>query len=208
MGNDQIELWRSEFGEKYASRDANLITDENQRRLVQDWGKILRTAISPRPQSVLEVGCNIGRNLVALHNLVPELHGVEPHPKVCEQARANPALAKATIHEGDSSSLPYADSAIDLVFTSGVLIHIAPENLDKAVDEIVRVSRRYIVCIEYFSREPTQITYQGLDGFLFKRDFGRFYLERHPNLRPLDYGFLWHVFDSADDCNWWLFEKT
>ena len=208
MTDKQIELWRSEFGEKYASRDANLISEENQRRLIRDWAKILHNAISPRPTSALEVGCNVGRNLVALRNFVSELHGVEPNSKVCDEARQNPVLAEATIKEGVSQDLPYADSSIDLVFTSGVLIHIAPDNLGKAVDEIVRVSRRYVVCIEYFSKEPAQITYRGLDGFLFKRDFGRYYLERHPNLRVLDYGFLWQLLDSADDCNWWLFEKT
>jgi hypothetical protein len=40
---------------------------------------------------------------------------------------------------------------------------------------------------------------------LFKRDFGRFYLEQFPRLRVLDYGFLWQPLDSSDNSNWWLF---
>src|SRR3546814_6602334 len=39
------------------------------------------------------------------------------------------------------------------------------------------------------------VKYHGLEGYLFKRDFGRYYLERHPGLRVLDYGFLWQVLD-------------
>ncbi len=207
MSSKQVELWRSEFGSDYATRNNNVISAENQRRLVRDWARMLARAVGPEPRSALEVGCNIGRNLVALSHVIPELHGVEPNAKACEIARAHPSLPGAAITQGEGASLPYADATIDLVFTSGVLIHVAPDDLGVVVDEIVRVSRRYVLCLEYFSREPVEIPYRGRDGYLFKRDFGRFYLERHPGLRVLDYGFLWSVYDSFDDGNWWLFEK-
>ena len=71
----------------------------------------------------------------------------------------------------------------------------------------MRVTRHYVVCIEYFSHEPVEVEYHGMSGFLYKRDFGRYYLERHPGLRVLDYGFLWQELDSADNANWWLFAK-
>ena len=208
MVSKQVDLWRSDFGESYAQRGNNRITEDGQAALLRDWGKILGHANSPRPQSALEVGCNIGRNLVALQHFVPTLHGIEPNRFACEQARQNEALSGATIQEGEGSALPYTDNSIDLVFTSGVLIHVAPENLGGVVDEIVRVARHYIVCIEYFSHEPTEVAYHGLDGYLFKRDFGKFYLDRHPGLRVLDYGFLWQELDSADNANWWLFAKA
>jgi spore coat polysaccharide biosynthesis protein SpsF len=50
-----------------------------------------------------------------------------------------------------------------------------------------------------------QVPYRGREGYLFKRDFGRFYLEQFPRLRVLDYGFLWQPLDSSDNSNWWLF---
>ena len=208
MVSKQVELWRSEFGESYAQRGNNRITEQGQAALLRDWGKILNHAISPRPESALEVGCNIGRNLVALKSFLANLHGIEPNKFSCETARNNAALSEATIQEGEGSALPYADNSIDLVFTSGVLIHIAPENLGGVVDEIVRVARHYVVCIEYFSHEPTEVEYHGMSGYLFKRDFGKYYLERHPDLRVLDYGFLWQELDSADNANWWLFAKA
>jgi len=203
----QIDLWRSDFGADYAARGNNRVTAEGQRLLMRDWGKMLTHAVTPAPQSVLEVGCNIGRNLLALKHFIPEVHGIEPNPKACEIARGFPELKDVKISEGDGFSLPYEDASIDLVFTSGVLIHVAPDDLGRMVDEIARVSRRYVLCIEYFSHEPEAVKYHGMDGFLFKRDFGKFYLERHPSLRVLDYGFLWQVLDSSDDSNWWLFAK-
>ncbi len=207
MVTKQVELWRSQFGADYAERGGNRVSNDGQRLLVRDWGRMLAHAVTPAPESVLEVGCNIGRNLLALRHFVPEVHGVEPNPAACHTAKDHPELANARITESDGFTLPYDDSSIDLVFTSGVLIHVAPDDLSRMVDEIMRVSRRYVLCIEYFSHQPESVKYHGMDGYLFKRDFGRFYLERHPGLRVLDYGFLWQALDSSDDSNWWLFAK-
>lgn len=205
MTTQQVDFWRSDFGDDYAQRNA--ITPELHRRSTRDWGRILTHAVSPKPNSVLEVGCNVGRNLLALSNFIPELHGIEPNAQACATLRQQPGLSSVTLHQGIGQSLPYADASIDLVFTSGVLIHVAPEDLGNVVDEIVRVARHYVVCVEYFAHSPEQVPYRGHEGYLFKRDFGSFYLDRHPDLRVLDYGFLWQRFDSCDNSNWWLFGK-
>ena len=39
------------------------------------------------------------------------------------------------------------------------------------MSELVRTSRRWIVCGEYHADEPTGSTYRGYDGLLFKRDW-------------------------------------
>ena len=208
MTNKQVDLWSSDFGYDYAQRSGNQISEESLRATVRNWGRVLERAIAPAPQSVLEVGCNVGQNLVALSNFVGELHGIEPNDKVVELARSHPRLTQADIRCGHGGALPFEDNSIDLVFTCGVLIHVAPESLAKVVDEIVRVARRYVVCIEYFSPEPVGIPYRGMEGFLFKRDFGSYYLERHPQLQVRDYGFFWKPLDNSDNTNWWLFSKT
>jgi len=205
LNTDQLDLWTSGFGRDYAGR--NPITDEVVRRQLRRWGRILSHTVTPFPSSVLEVGCNVGRNLVALAQMVERVHAVEPNAEVLEAARRNPALSRADIRVGSAFELPFEDASIDLVFTSGVLIHIAPDDLPRAVDEIVRVARRYVLCIEYFSHEPVAVRYRGLDGFLFKRDFGQYYLERFASLRVLGYGFFWKPLDAGDNSNWWLFEK-
>ena len=204
----QIKLWSGGFGYEYSKRSGNALTDQALHRLRRNWGLMLSRAVSPQPQSALEVGANIGRNLIALSDLVPQLHAVEPNLKCCEEMRVNPQLTSVNVHQGHAFSLPYEDGAIDLVFTSGVLIHVAPEDLLKATNEIVRVARNYVLCIEYFSHEPTSVQYRGLgEGYLFKRDFGGWYLDHYPELKVVDYGFLWERVDSGDDLNWWLFRK-
>jgi hypothetical protein len=104
--------------------------------------------------------------------------------------------------------IPLDDSSIDLVFTNGVLIHVAPEDLGRITDEIVRVSKNYVLCCEYFSHVPEEVPYHGQNGLLWKRDFGAFYQERFPQLQCISYGFLWErELQIFDDMNWWLFCK-
>ena len=52
-----------------------------------------------------------------------------------------------------------------------------------------------------------EIPYRGETGLLFKRDFGRAYLEGWPDLRPVATGFMWSATTPFDDTTWWLFEK-
>jgi hypothetical protein len=62
---------------------------------------------------------------------------------------------------------------------------------------------------EYFNRTPVSIEYQGKRDQLFKRDFGKLFIENF-EVNLIDYGFLWgHIYDSAGfgDITWWLFEK-
>lgn len=203
----QLDFWKSDFGFDYSLRDRNKLSQENIQKLHRDWGKILSRALAPYPRSVLEVGCNIGRNLMVLQHYMDELHAVEPNAKACRAVRENKGLGKVDLHESDGFVLPYPDNSIDMVFTSGVLIHVDPGDLEKMIREIYRVSRHYIVCIEYFSHEPREIKYHGEKGLLFKRDFGGLYLDTFPALATLDYGFLWQRFDSSDNSHWWLFKK-
>jgi hypothetical protein len=101
-----------------------------------------------------------------------------------------------------------ADASVDLAFTAGVLIHIAPADLGQATDEIVRVARKYVLCAEYFAHTPEEVPYRDQMGLLFKRDFGAFYVDRYPQLRCIDYGFLWQrEYAVWDNVTWWLFEK-
>ena len=104
--------------------------------------------------------------------------------------------------------MPLESSSIDLVFTSGVLIHIAPEDLYTSCSEIYRVSSKYIVSVEYFNPTPVELSYRGHDGVLFKRDFGSFWIENFPNLKVLDYGFFWKPITGLDNLTWWLFRKA
>lgn len=202
----QLSHWTGEFGAAYLERNGPTAPGEIAARAA--CFRPVLAACETAPASILEVGANVGKNLCALAGLTDAaLHAVEPFSAAFDALtrRSDLDLARAT--NCDGAALPYGDGEIDMVFTSGVLIHVAPADLPRVMGEIARVARRYVLCNEYFAKTPEEIPYRGSDGLLFKRDFGRAYLEGWPDLRPVATGFMWSATTPFDDTTWWLFEK-
>lgn len=194
----QLALWRSEFGRAYTDRN-----DREKPERVDAWRRVLEGI---QPTRVLEVGCNVGWNLAYLTQLgVPALFGIEPQPDAV--ARAQARSAAFDVRCGTAFELPFPDRYFDLAFTSGVMIHIAPEQLGLAMDEMYRVSRRWIVAIEYDSPTEVALDYRGHKQALWKRDHGAIWAARHRDLRlvrRLELG----VESGYDDCVASVFEKV
>ena len=205
--NDQLKEWAGKLGNEYITRNnfASWKLPIGRRAFEQmlnglDIG------------SVLEIGANIGLNLHYIKNGIMrkniKKYAIEPNKEAFDILCSDNNLNLEQAWNQDASEIPLADSSMDLVFTSGVLIHVAPENLEQITDEIVRVTKKYVLCIEYFSHKPTSIKYHNQENLLFKRDFGGYYLDRFPELKCIRYGFLWQrEYKIFDDLNWWLFIK-
>jgi SAM-dependent methyltransferase len=119
------------------------------------------------PQSILEVGANIGNNLRALRAITgARFYAVEPNEKARDILLRDQVVAPADLRDGFASSINFEDGVADLAFTSGVLIHVHPDQLLASLKEIYRCSARWIVCIEYFSDKPEMIPYRGHDDRL------------------------------------------
>jgi pseudaminic acid biosynthesis-associated methylase len=202
----QLDAWRGQFGDGYIGR--NLATEEAVRQRVYAWARILRSIESEPPKSVIEVGANVGRNLKAFAALTgAELYGLEPNARARAQLVADGIVSRERALDGTAQKIPLKDGAVDLSFTSGVLIHIHPDDLPAACRELARVARRHVAVIEYFADQPTAIEYRGRKDLLFKRDFGGFLMDTVPGLRPVDCGFFWRRTTGMDNLTWWLFEK-
>lgn len=119
--------------------------------------------------SALEIGCGYGRILRVARNSVEDpglVVGVDfGHPQL-EKAKAflgnhSPCLIQAT-----ASDLPFKDRSFELVYSIGVLMHIPPASIHKALSEVIRVSRRYVLFSEGIYKHFNMF---GLD---FRRQFG------------------------------------
>ena len=117
-------------------------------------------------------------------------------------------LNQKNIFKTSAHFIDKPDNFFDLVFTSGVLIHVENSNLEKSVEEIYRVSKKYILCIEYFSDKEEFVYYDDGNAILVKRDYGALYLDKFKDLKIVDYGFLWKRIEKFDNVTWWLFEKA
>ena len=191
----QLALWTSEFGQHYTDRN-----DLERPARIDTWRKILPAGVT----RALEVGCNVGWNLTYLARLgVPELVGIEPQTYAVERARRR--STEYAVLPGAAYELPFRDNWFDLAFTSGVLIHIGPADLGRALDELYRVSRRWIIAIEYDHANEVEIEYRGHAGALWKRDHGAAWQARYPALAKRATGRLGDA-DGYDDCTFHLFE--
>jgi pseudaminic acid biosynthesis-associated methylase len=198
---DQENFWAGEFGEQYIARNnsAELLTS----KMIM-WSKMLRSAHNIT--SIHELGCNIGLNLVAIKQLIPNavLSGVEINETAAIQARQN---GIATITTGTLLDQPLTTPA-DLTAAVTVLIHINPAELHRAYKNLVESSNRYVLIAEYYNPVPTKINYRGHEDRLFKRDFAGELMDEF-QLNLIDYGFFYHrdKYSPQDDISWFLMEK-
>lgn len=199
----QEEFWRGEFGTRYSQRNAS---DKLIRSNLALFSEILRNA--PGVGSIAELGCNIGQNLKALHSLNPDftLSGFEINAHAADEARR---LGIAEIHHCsilDDNLRPSGEA--DLTFTKGVLIHIAPESLRLAYENLYRLSRKYILLVEYYNPVPVDVEYRGHSGRLFKRDFAGEMMDLY-DIELVRYGFMYHrdPYFPVDDATWFLLRK-
>jgi spore coat polysaccharide biosynthesis protein SpsF len=203
----QVGLWQGEFGDAYIDRNA--ADPARLAALARFWAGVLAGTEGAPPASILEVGANIGLNLRALSRVcTAELHALEPNARARRTLAAEGVVPQERILAGVASSIGLPDGAVDLAFTSGVLIHIHPRDLLASCREVHRVARRYVACVEYFSDREEEVPYRGAREALFKRDFGGFWLDNFPDLRLVDYGFAWKRVTGLDNPTWWLFEKA
>lgn len=208
MKTKQLDFWMGDFGKDYIQR--NLPNHKTMSSRINLWSDIFKTLSCETIESTLEIGANIGINLRAIRLLKEtELYAVEPYKEALDTCISDSIVKKENAFCTSAFDNDFMkSSAIDLVFTSGVLIHIHPDDLKKATDNIVRISKKYIVCIEYFAEKEENILYRNNQDTLFKRDYGSFYLDHYPELRVRDYGFAWKRATGLDNLTWWLFEKT
>lgn len=199
---EQENFWAGQFGSEYIGRnqDKKLLSAK-----IALFGNILKRGGGIR--SCLELGANIGLNLMAIQMLLPEsqLSGVEINPGAAKILRQ---LGGLEVFE--TSLLDFSlEKQWDMTFTSGVLIHIAPQMLGKAYEALYKHSKRYVLIAEYYNPIPVEISYRGHTEKLFKRDFAGEFMERYSDMQLLEYGFVYHrdpVF-PGDDITWFLMEK-
>ena len=159
-------------------------------------------------KSVLELGANIGLNLMAIKQLLPflEMAAVEINKKAVAELKTY--LPEVNVY--NSSILDFIPhKKYDLVFTRGVLIHLNPDNLKNVYKLLYDSSSKYILIAEYYNPTPVSIDYRGHKNKLFKRDFAGELLDIYDDLFLLDYGFIYHrdLYFPQDDITWFLIEK-
>lgn len=183
----QIKIWKQKFGKDYTLRNPKDTTVADK-LYVQNYG-ISRTKMNrefigglDRSLRILEVGSNVGVQLIFLQKMgFKNLYGIEINKEAIELFRSK--TKNINVIYGTAFDIPFKDNYFDLVFTAGVLIHISPLNIEEAMREIYRCSKKYIWGFEYYADNYTEIPYRGKKNMLWKTNFLKLYKDCFSDLK-------------------------
>jgi pseudaminic acid biosynthesis-associated methylase len=198
----QEQYWAGKSGNDYIERNKVYWKEASA---IAFFSEIFSRTSSVK--SVFEFGANIGLNLKAIHQLIPEiaLAALEINAEAVKKLEELGYVI--TIH--DSALNHEVSSTYDFVLSKTFLIHINPEMLPALYQKIYASSKRYICLAEYYNPVPVSIEYRGEKDILFKRDFAGDFLDMYDDLKLIDYGFCYHRDNNfkQDDVTWFLLEK-
>ena len=201
---EQEKFWSNEFGNDYVERNKG---DKLVAGNTALFSKIFSRA--KKINSVLELGSNIGLNLVAIKRLLPEceLSAVEINKKAVNSLKKLDYVQKV-YHQSILEYKP--DYKRDLVLCKGILQHINPDYLSEVYQLMHNSSKKYICIAEFYNPTPAEIGYRGHKQKLFKRDFAGEMLDKYKDLFLLDYGFFYRRDNNFffTDITWFLLEKN
>lgn len=182
----EMQEWMGSFGREYTSR-CTLSVEELEALYKRMYG-ISRIELNERflkgmarSVRVLEVGSNTGNQLLCLQRTgFTNLYGIEVQDYAVELSKLR--TSNISIIQGSAFDIPFKDGYFDLVFTSGLLIHIHPADSAVAMAEIHRCTRKYIWGLEYYAPECTEVNYRGHNNLLWKADYVSLYLKEFDDL--------------------------
>jgi len=149
------ELW-----EKYTDENVGIIQDDQSKFIY-----FLSVAIGAK--KICEVGCNIGNNLSDFPK-DSQVYGIDMSEYALEKAKNRYPSFKFKV--ANMNKIPFENSYFDLVFTRGVLIHIPSSEIDAGLKEMVIVSKKWIMNLEYFGKDGEMIEWSRGDELLWYRN--------------------------------------
>ncbi len=201
----QEEFWAGSFGHAYRERN------RGPRLVAANLALFARVfAGKIPPESVIELGANIGMNLRALGLLFPglQMSAIEINAEAANEL--SESVDEVQIFRESILNWKPMFGRWDLVLVKGVLIHLNPDFLPGVYKKMATASARHVLICEYFNPEPVEVPYRGHSDRLYKRDWCSEFLASAPEFRLVDYGFVYRhdpAF-SDDDFNWFLLERT
>jgi SAM-dependent methyltransferase len=137
---------------EYWRREGRRWRDEYERRMRSDPLYPIQTVVisalfsSCAPMRVAEFGCGTGRHVAYLRNIEGiEVFGIDQSPAMVEAIRAfvDPVWFESHIRLVEpTGALPFPDEYFDVVFTCEAVVHVAPEDLQGRLAELIRIARK------------------------------------------------------------------
>jgi hypothetical protein len=116
--------------------------------------------------SLLEVGCHAGPTLYAISRAkrFKRMAGTELSSEILEFAKRNlpDAIGQPVeLVQASADNLPFEDASFDVVVTCMMLQCIGPEDITASLNELLRVSRRFLILGEPYSADKMDACPEG-----------------------------------------------
>lgn len=145
------DRWIGDFGTKYAqffTMDPPVLDAHWLKTWAVKRSKVVERLMKemPRDTSILEIGCGPGNQMKMLKDMgFIDITGLDINAWAIEEAKRRGLDASV----GSAFALPYPPKTFGLVFTCGVLSHLEPGRVGKAISEICRVAEKWVSGTEY-----------------------------------------------------------
>jgi ubiquinone/menaquinone biosynthesis C-methylase UbiE/uncharacterized protein YbaR (Trm112 family) len=109
--------------------------------------------------SIFEAGCGFGWNIKRFKQEFPKakVGGLDfSHTQLFNAKNNYIKNDEIILTEGDITRMPFQDNAFDVGFSLGVFMNINKSKIDRAIDEMIRVCKKYIVHMEYDEARTTK----------------------------------------------------
>lgn len=110
-------------------------------------------------ESILEIGCNRGQNLLLLSKKFPDIKlcGLDINTVAISEGKKQMeqrCIKNVELSSGKADDLSrYADKSIDIVFTDALCIYICPDEIVKFISEAVRIARKVVIFSEWHGED-------------------------------------------------------
>jgi SAM-dependent methyltransferase len=142
-GYNAKRLWEG-WGEDYLYEDGRTKREQQHNFIIKKLNDI-------KPESILEVGCGFGRNLKIIDEeglCFKYIIGVDISKSMLEKANKYLNNMGIGLICADASKLPFANKCFDMIFTYGCLMHVPPSEIKFVLQELIRITKNYIINIE------------------------------------------------------------
>ncbi len=148
----------------------------------------------PGVSSVLELGCNVGANLMAIHKINPciRLSGIDVNESALNYGKAKfrECGVRAKFRNRSMLNLnEYPSKSHDVVFTYAVLMHVPGKEVrEQVIPNALRIARKFVVHSELhaFSEREAEY-YKSIANTQMKDREWRDYFSLYSEFVPLDH---------------------
>lgn len=162
--NDEERDWK-ETGENWVD-DYVKSVDHPHRNLIID---VLYREIKTYSFNLFEAGCSAGPNLLKIHRSYPFIWtmGCDVNEESIKKAKEVLSSFRSYVYVGDFHDIKLMDKSFDVSLADAVLMYSGPNQIEKALDELVRITEKLIIIVERVSEVEEN------NGYIWSRNYPR-----------------------------------